>query len=131
MHEGDWFGGLPSRLAGACDLIVAHLPYVPSGELTSVPRDFREHESRLAVDGGTDGLDPWRVVAGAAGSWLNPGGILLTQVAEHQVDEAVRIATVRGLLALPTWPDADERVAVVTAIARSRGHQEMRQTLRP
>lgn len=131
VHQGDWFGGLPTRLRGACDVIVAHLPYVPTDELRSIPRDFRDHEASVAVDGGTDGLDPWRAVAGAAGRWLAPGGVLLTQVVEQQVEEAVRIAAAHELEARRTWPDADDQVAVVSAVAESRGRQEMGQTLRP
>lgn len=53
-----WLGGGGS---GACfDLVVANLPYVPSGEMDALPPEVREHEPRLALDGGIDGLVPLR-----------------------------------------------------------------------
>ena len=47
-------GGGPS---GACfDLTVANLPYIPSGEIDALPAEVRDHEPRMALDGGADGL---------------------------------------------------------------------------
>ncbi len=131
VHQGDWWSGLPSSLSGGFDLVVAHLPYVPTGELVSLPRDFRDHEAVAALDGGTDGLDPWRAVARGAGRWLEADGILLTQVGKRQVGEAVRIATSHGLVAQSIGPDDDERVAVLSAAVKSRGPDETGRALRP
>ena len=53
-----WLGGGGS---GACfDLVVANLPYVPSGEVNALPPEVRDHEPRSALDGGIDGLVPLR-----------------------------------------------------------------------
>ncbi|MXY23521.1 MAG: peptide chain release factor N(5)-glutamine methyltransferase [Acidobacteria bacterium] len=42
---------------GACfDLTVANLPYIPSGEIEALPAEVRDHEPRMALDGGVDGL---------------------------------------------------------------------------
>lgn len=131
LHQGDWWSSLPTSLSGGFDLVVAHLPYVPTGELVSLPRDFRDHEAVAALDGGADGLDPWRAVARGAGRWLEADGVLLTQVGEHQVGEAVRIATSEGLVAQSIWPDDDERVAVISAVVGSRGPDETGRALRP
>ncbi|MBA3990024.1 MAG: HemK family protein methyltransferase [Propionibacteriales bacterium] len=131
LHQGDWWSSLPTSLSGGFDLVVAHLPYVPTGELVSLPRDFRDHEAMAALDGGADGLDPWRAVARGAGRWLEADGVLLTQVGERQVGEAVRIATSQGLVAQSIWPDDDERVAVISAVVGSRGPDETGRALRP
>ncbi|MEJ7773184.1 MAG: HemK family protein methyltransferase [Nocardioidaceae bacterium] len=131
LHQGDWWSSLPTSLSGGFDLVVAHLPYVPTGELVSLPRDFRDHEAVAALDGGADGLDPWRAVARGAGRWLEADGVLLTQVGERQVGEAVRIATSEGLVAQSIWPDDDERVAVISAVVGSRGPDETGRALRP
>lgn len=131
VHEGNWFAGLPPQLAGSCDLVVAHLPYVPTGELESLPRDFRDHEAVTAVDGGPDGLDPWRAVTEVATDWLSPGGVVLTHVAEHQLADALRIADEGGLVAQPTRAGGDEQVAVVSALRLAGGPEAMGQTLRP
>jgi release factor glutamine methyltransferase len=96
---GSWFTGLPAALRGGLDVVVAHLPYVPTAEISLLPRDFRDHEPRRSVDGGQDGLDPLREVAPEAGGWLAPDGVLLTQVTHAQHPVAVAIAERAGLSA--------------------------------
>jgi release factor glutamine methyltransferase len=91
VHTSDWFNGLPADLLGSFALVVAHLPYVPTSQLQFIPRDYRAAEPTFTVDGGTDGLDPWRTVARACCRWLAPGGHILTQVAREQTREAVAI----------------------------------------
>ncbi len=113
VHQGHWFDGLPAGLAGTVGVVVAHLPYVPTAEMTRSPRDFHDAEPPHTVDGGGDGLDPWRVVAPEAARWLAPAGVLLTQVAWSQYDDAVRIGTAAGLDM--TQVGSDDDVVVLTA----------------
>lgn len=91
VHAGDWLDALPPPWHRRVDVAVAHLPYVPTGDLHQVARDYRETESVAALDGGTDGLDPLRRVLTQLPRWLAPGGVLLTLVADAQVP-AVRQA---------------------------------------
>jgi release factor glutamine methyltransferase len=48
-------GDLLGWLRGPVDLVVANLPYVPAETFDSLPRDVREYEPRLALDGGHGG----------------------------------------------------------------------------
>lgn len=118
-HEGDWFDALPPALQGTVDIIVAHLPYVPSSEVALMPRDFRDAEPRRAVDGGSDGLDPWRTVAARAAPWLAPGGALLTQVAGDQVETARRVGAAAGWQSSPASAPTGEDDAVVLVNRRA------------
>ncbi|MFR9673814.1 putative protein N(5)-glutamine methyltransferase [Streptomyces sp. TR06-5] len=97
VHEGDLCAALPSALRGRVDLLLANVPYVPTGEIALLPAEARLHEARLALDGGTDGLDVLRRVAAEAGSWLAPGGSLLFETGEHQAAEASALVTAAGL----------------------------------
>lgn len=97
VHQGDWWSGLPMSLRGGFDLVVAHLPYIPTSEVTMIPRDFRDAEPLRTVDGGADGLDPWRQVACVAAGWLTETGAVLTQVTHQQRDEAVAVGQISGL----------------------------------
>lgn len=97
VYTGDWFNALPTDLLGSFDLVVAHLPYVPTSHLQFLPRDYRAAEPASTVDGGTDGLDPWRTVARTCGRWLAPGGHVLIQVTAEQEQEAVAITERHGL----------------------------------
>lgn len=119
-HEGDWFDALPTALQGTLDIVVAHLPYVPTAQVALMPRDFRDAEPRRTVDGGSDGLDPWRTVAARAWTWLAPGGVLLSQVAVAQVETARRVGSAAGweTLPAPTDPARDADALVLVLVSR-------------
>ncbi|GLF93814.1 putative protein N(5)-glutamine methyltransferase [Streptomyces yaizuensis] len=97
-HEGDLYGPLPARLRGRVQLLLANVPYVPTGEIALLPAEARLHEARIALDGGPDGFDVLRRVAAGAGEWLRPGGSLLFETSERQSAGAVRITERAGLL---------------------------------
>jgi release factor glutamine methyltransferase len=73
VREGDLDEPLPADLAGRVDVLTANVPYVPTAALDLLPRDVRDHEPRLALDGGPDGLDLVRRVLALAPRWLVPG----------------------------------------------------------
>jgi release factor glutamine methyltransferase len=112
VHEGDLFGALPAGLRGRIDLLVANAPYVPSRELATLPREAREHEPALALDGGPDGLDPHRRLAAEAPGWLAPGGVLIFEVGREQAPAAAELVERAGL-AVSAAADEDLDVAVV------------------
>jgi release factor glutamine methyltransferase len=88
VHQGDLFEALPPALRGRLDVVVANVPYVPTGAIAVLPAEARRHEPRAALDGGADGLDVLRRVAAGAASWLAPGGHLLSEVGDDQVAPA-------------------------------------------
>ncbi|MFJ5841465.1 putative protein N(5)-glutamine methyltransferase [Streptomyces shenzhenensis] len=96
-HAGDLFEPLPRTLRGRVDILAANVPYVPSDEVGLLPAEARDHEPLLALDGGADGLDVLRRVAGAAPSWLAPGGCLLVETSEQQARPAVETLARAGL----------------------------------
>jgi release factor glutamine methyltransferase len=113
VYEGDLFDPLPAELRGRVDVLLVNVPYVPSGEIALMPPEARLHEARIALDGGADGLDVLRRVAAQAGSWLAPGGALLTETGEEQAAVAVRVLTAAGLTARVVTDDEDDATAVV------------------
>ena len=70
--QGDLYEPLPDSLAGRVDLLLANAPYVPSGSIRLMPPEARLYESRLALDGGLDGLDVLRRIVAGAKRWLAP-----------------------------------------------------------
>lgn len=70
-------------------LIVANPPYIPTGQLAELDPEVRDHEPRLALDGGVDGLDVIRHLARHAAGRLRPEGSLMLEFGDGQ-DEAVR-----------------------------------------
>ncbi|MFE6234327.1 methyltransferase [Cellulosimicrobium sp. NPDC057862] len=98
-YEGDLFEPLPVALRGRVDLLLANVPYVPTGEIPLLPREARDHEAHVALDGGGDGLEVLRRVATEAPEWLVPGGHLLTESGERQSAGAVAVLEHAGLVA--------------------------------
>jgi len=94
---GDLYDPLPPSLRGRVDLLLANAPYVPSAELALMPRESREHEPRIAVDGGPDGMDVQRRVLAAATDWLRPGGSLLTETSTAQAAALGALMAAAGL----------------------------------
>jgi release factor glutamine methyltransferase len=68
---GSWAGPLEGR---RFDVVVANPPYIGSGELAGLPRDVREREPALALDGGPDGLDAYRALLPGLAAALKPDG---------------------------------------------------------
>jgi len=111
VYEGDLDRPLPATLRGRVDVLVANAPYVPTREVTLLPREARVHELRAALDGGADGLDTLRRVAGTAPGWLAPGGHLLVETSERQAPIVAEILTGNGLR--PRVAGQDEWAATV------------------
>jgi release factor glutamine methyltransferase len=84
VHQGDLYGALPAALRGRVDVLVVNAPYVPTEAIALMPPEARDHEPRIALDGGADGLDVQRRVAAGAGEWLAPGGHLLIETSRRQ-----------------------------------------------
>jgi release factor glutamine methyltransferase len=78
------------------DLVVANPPYIGSGEIAGLQPDIRDHEPRLALDGGTDGLEFVRRIAAGAPSHLRPGGALATEISADQGPAVVEILRGHG-----------------------------------
>ncbi|MGA8117841.1 MAG: putative protein N(5)-glutamine methyltransferase [Actinocatenispora sp.] len=102
VYEGDLYDPLPDALRGRVTVLLANVPYVPTDAVGLLPPEARLHEPRVALDGGTDGLDVLRRVATGAPHWLAPGGHLLVETSERQAPRAVDTVTASGLTARVT-----------------------------
>jgi len=113
LLAGDLDGPLPAELAGRVDVLCANVPYVPSGAIATLPTDVRDHEPRLALDGGPDGLDVLRRLVARAGHWLAPGGGLYCEIGEDQAAAAADLLAGAGLAEVAVHPDLVGRDRIV------------------
>jgi release factor glutamine methyltransferase len=121
VYEGDLDESLPTTLRGRVDILLANVPYVPTGDVELLPREARLYEAPVALDGGVDGLDVLRAVAAVAPGWLAPGGHLLVETSERQAPQAVEIFAGTGLTArVAGSDDLDATVVVGTRPAPRR-----------
>jgi release factor glutamine methyltransferase len=84
--KGDLFSPLPLELLGSVDVVVGVVPYVPTPELSLLPRDTLAFESPLSYDGGRDGTDVLRRVVADSVPYLRTGGALLLELGGEQAD---------------------------------------------
>lgn len=87
FREGDLFA--PLRPGEVFDFIVSNPPYIDPAEIETLAKDVRDHEPRLALDGGPGGLAVYRRLVPEAVARLSPGGWLLVEIGSTQ-EEAVR-----------------------------------------
>lgn len=113
VYQGDLYEALPDRLRGRIDILLANVPYVPTDDIALLPMEARDHEPRVALDGGGDGLAVMRAVAAGAAHWLAPGGHLLAEAGERQVPRAVQVMTDSGLIARVIVDEDTETTAIV------------------
>lgn len=97
VFEGNLFEPLPPELLDRINLLAVNAPYVPTHAIERLPKEAQLYEARLALDGGIDGLDIQRLVAAAAPLWLAPGGYVLVETSEQQMELTVQILKDNGL----------------------------------
>jgi release factor glutamine methyltransferase len=71
-------------LAGSFDLIVSNPPYIRSADIAGLAIEVREHDPRLALDGGADGLDAYRALIPQSAAALAAGGALVVEAGQGQ-----------------------------------------------
>ncbi|MBZ6077681.1 peptide chain release factor N(5)-glutamine methyltransferase [Microvirga puerhi] len=84
-------------LKGSFDIVVSNPPYIASEVIEGLDREVREHDPRLALDGGPDGLAPYRVLLSEAERLLAPGGVMVLEIGYDQADSVSRLAAGRAL----------------------------------
>ncbi len=112
--QGDLFAPVPA--GSVFDLVVSNPPYIAHNEFPSLPADVRDHEPRVALDGGPDGLTYYRRIAAEVAPFLKPGGHLLLEIGSTQDADVRAILAEQPALAVgPTLKDLAGHHRVVTA----------------
>jgi release factor glutamine methyltransferase len=116
VHQGDLYAALPAGVRGRVDLLVVNAPYVPTDAVATMPREARDHEHLVALDGGADGLDVQRRVTADALAWLRPGGRLVLETGRDQAERTLALVTAAGLSASI---EADDDIGATVVLGRA------------
>ena len=93
LGQGDLCAPLPALSEGRpFDMIVSNPPYIPTELIAGMGRHVAEHEPRLALDGGADGLDPHRRILADALPFLAPGGRMFLEHEHYHGPAALALA---------------------------------------
>ncbi len=107
----EYLDGTADRFAA----ILCNPPYIASGELSGLPREVREHEPMLALDGGTDGLDFYRRAIPRMMRCLLPGGFVMVEIGDTQAAEVSALFREAGFSEIHVIKDLAGRDRVVRA----------------
>ncbi len=83
FHTGDLLAPLKGKRFHG---ILSNPPYIPDGDIAGLQADVREAEPRMALAGGTDGLDFYRRLAAEAAEYLEEDGFLAVELGIRQAE---------------------------------------------
>lgn len=114
----DWTAGLDND---QFDLVVSNPPYIRRGDIASLPPEVRDHEPRLALDGGRDGLDAFRAIAPQILRVLRPGGRFAVEFGIGQKDAVLALFAEAGAVELAVTRDLADRDRVLAGCKKGLG----------
>lgn len=110
---GDWTEAIAT---GLFDLVVSNPPYIESHALAGLDAGVRLHDPVLALDGGPDGLAPYRLLAPQAMRLLRPGGVAAFEVGAGQAADVAALMRVAGFAATLVTADLAGVMRVVSGV---------------
>jgi len=102
FKKSDWFENVTG---GPFDIIVSNPPYIPSAQIATLSDDVKNHDPMSALDGGADGLDPYRTIVIRAAEFMKPGGLMSFEVGAGQAADVAELLEKQGFQAIQTVKD--------------------------
>jgi release factor glutamine methyltransferase len=118
LAKGDWTAGLERD---GFDLVVSNPPYIRSGDISSLAPEVRDHEPRLALDGGIDGLAAFRRLAVEIPKVLKPGGRFAVEIGFDQGAEVAGLFVQAGAIEVEVARDLGDRDRVIIGRKKTLG----------
>lgn len=113
---GCWSDALSAEGA-SFDLVLSNPPYVRSGDVDGLMPEVAQFEPKLALDGGVDGLDAYRIILSRLGGLLKPDGIAILEIGDGQLGNVQAIAAGSGLAFVTGYADLQ---GITRAVAMKR-----------
>ena len=108
--ESDWF----AAVTGTFDIIVSNPPYIVHSVIATLDDEVRLYDPILALDGGEDGLDAYRMIAAKAGDHLRDNGLVAYEIGYDQKGPVTAIMRENGFARIDAVQDfgGNDRVLV-------------------
>lgn len=127
FYTGDWLSSPPPRrdgseggreaetALGTFDIIVSNPPYIPEDVIPTLMPEVRDYAPAQALNGGSDGLDPYRLLIPQLHNFLNPGGLVAFEVGIGQADAVAALFQENGFTNIAKHKDLGGIDRCVTA----------------
>ncbi|MGA0607547.1 peptide chain release factor N(5)-glutamine methyltransferase [Phenylobacterium sp. VNQ135] len=119
LLRGDWTAGLGDA---GFDLVVSNPPYIASDVLETLEPEVKDFEPRLALEGGADGLDAYRILAPEIMRVLKPGGRFAVEIGYDQKEAVEALFRAAGAEDVRTIRDLADRDRVVAGAKKPLGN---------
>lgn len=118
LLRGDWTAGLADA---SFDVVVSNPPYIPTAVIEGLDPEVREHDPRLALDGGPDGLAAYRTLAPEVLRVLKPGAPFFVEIGADQKRAVEGLFREAGADGVATIQDLAGKDRVVTGFKKALG----------
>ena len=98
---GNWLEGITDQF----DIIISNPPYIARDDIPTLMPEVREHDPLAALEGGVDGLEPYRLIIPQLPRVLKPGGLIAFEVGHTQAAAVSTLLRDAGLTNLTTHQD--------------------------
>ncbi|HTL88361.1 MAG TPA: peptide chain release factor N(5)-glutamine methyltransferase [Leptolyngbya sp.] len=95
FYQGNWFEPI-AHLSHSLSGIVSNPPYIPTKIVSELQPEVRLHEPRLALDGGSDGLESIRHLIQTAPDYLISGGVWMVEMMIGQAETIAALLSAQG-----------------------------------
>ena len=119
LLHGDWTAGLADA---SFDLVVANPPYIPTAVIETLDPEVRDHDPRLALDGGADGLDAYRLLAPEILRVLRSEGQFAVEIGFDQAEAVSALFEAAGADGVRTVKDLALRDRVIAGTKKPLGN---------
>ena len=99
-------------------VIISNPPYIPTSDIQNLDREVKDYEPHLALDGGDDGLDFYRIIANQSGNYLYEGGLLYLECGINQAEDIASELAKNGFISIEIQKDLSGISRMIKAVKK-------------
>lgn len=111
--KSNWF----DDVEGQFDIIISNPPYIESIVIPTLEKEVKSYDPMGALDGGEDGLNPYKVILPQIRNYLTPNGFFVLEHGYNQQDDIIKLAQNEGFTNISGRKDYNQNDRIIIAKA--------------